>query len=160
MGQRAEEIIKRICSSFQRLLKDENFKLTSKYDPTYNCIAWAYGITDMWMWPNTGNFPFLDGVHYWPDDTVMEPTIENFVKAFRIKGYECCDNGEYEKGWQKIALYALPGSNYCTHAARQLTNGYWTSKLGIWEDIQHGTADMIENNDYGKVRCFMKRKFD
>ncbi len=159
MGQRTEERKNQIISLFQRLRDDKNFKLTSKSDSSYNCIAWAYGIDNRWMWPNTGEHPFLDGVHYWPDDSVMEPTIENFINAFKLKGYERCDNGDFEEGYQKVALYAKPGSDECTHAARQLRNGFWTSKLGEIEDIQHGTAYSIENQGYGEVRCFMKRVF-
>ena len=111
------------------------------------------------MWPNTGKHPFLDGVDYWPDKKVIQPTIDNFVKVFKLKGYMCCDNGSFEEGYQKIALYAKIGSDECTHASRQLRNGCWTSKLGSQEDIQHGAAFNVENDDYGEVRCFMKRSF-
>lgn len=159
MGQRTEERRQLIISLFQSLRYDKDFKLTSKCNPAYNCIAWAYGIDNRWMWPNTGDYPFLDGVSYWPDDSVMKPTIENFINAFRLKGYECCDNGDFEEGYQKVALYAKPKSDECTHAARQLRNGCWTSKLGEIEDIQHGTAYSIENQEYGEVRCFLKRVF-
>jgi len=44
-----------------------------------------------------------------------------------------------------------------THAARQLPDGKWTSKLGQLEDITHGTTDVIEGGDYGEVVQFMKR---
>ena len=159
MGQRTEEVKKQICSAFPKLASDQNFIITSKPTSEYNCIAWAYSITNRWMWPNTGKYPFLDGVHFWPDNSVMEPTIENFINAFKLIGYECCDNGDFEEGYQKVALYAKPGSDECTHAARQLRNGFWTSKLGEHEDIQHGTAYSIENQVYGEVRCFMKRIF-
>ena len=75
------------------------------------------------------------------------------------KGYELCDNAEYEEGFQKIALYVKEGTTECTHAARQLTTGLWTSKLGQIEDIQHGTPYTIEGKCYGKVYCIMKRPF-
>lgn len=159
MGKRVEEIKKQICQAFPKLASDKNFQVTSKKTPEYNCIAWAYNIQNRWMWPNTGKYPFIDGVHYWPNNNVMEPTIGNFIAAFSLKGYHCCDNGDFEEGYQKIALYAKQNSDECTHAARQLKNGYWTSKLGKYEDIQHGTAYSIENEEYGEVRCFMKRIF-
>ena len=159
MGKRVEEIGKLLCRIFPRLASDQNFKITSKKTSDYNCIAWAYNIDNRWMWPNTGEHPFLDGVDYWPDNSVMRPTIENFIQAFKLKGYECCENGDFEEGYQKVALYAKPESDECTHAARQLRNGFWTSKIGHLEDIQHGTAYTIENNSYGEVRCFMKRVF-
>lgn len=159
MDPRTEKIRKVFCGLFRGLASDNHFKITSKQDSSYNCIAWAYNMNDKWMWPNTGEYPFLDGVHYWPNDSVMEPSVKNFIEAFRLKGYECCDNGNFEQGFQKIALYAKQGSDECTHAARQLRNGYWTSKMGSGEDIQHGTAFTIEGGPYGEVRCFMKRAF-
>lgn len=44
-----------------------------------------------------------------------------------------------------------------THAARQLPNGLWTSKLGQLEDITHATPQVIAGSDYGEVMQFMKR---
>ena len=111
------------------------------------------------MWPNTGKTRFIDGVDYWPSKELMEPSIQNFIDAFRLKGYEVCDGYQHEDGYQKVALYALPNSNMCTHAARELRNGFWTSKLGEWQDIQHGDPTTIENNNYGNVRCILKREF-
>lgn len=155
--ERIKAILKRI---FPKLSDDKCFDVTSKPTPSYNCIAWAYGIDDRWMWPNTGECEFLDGVQYWPDKSIQKPSIENFVKAFGLKGYEVCGDGDFEKGFQKIALYAKPDNwDECTHASRQKQNGSWTSKLGKEYDIQHGTAYTIENDVYGKVRCFMKRPF-
>jgi hypothetical protein len=57
-------------------------------------------------------------------------------------------------------LYVTPNTTECTHAARQLSNGCWTSKLGKLNDIQHGTPESIEGTEYGIVYCFMKRKFE
>lgn len=161
MGERVEQIKNELKCCFPKLKNDSNFDVTSKATPKYNCIAWAYNIVDRWMWPNTGEYLFLDGVHYWPSDEIQPPSIDNFIKAFQLKGYECCDNGDFEEGYQKIALYAKPSEwDICTHAARQKRNGYWTSKLGEDCDIQHGTAYSIENDLYGQVRCFMKRVFE
>lgn len=160
MGERVEQIKNELICYFPELKNDKDFDITSKATSKYNCIAWAYNINDRWMWPNTGNYDFLDGVHYWPTDEIQLPSIENFIKAFRLKGYECCDNGDFEQGYRKIALYARPDKwDICTHASRQKNNGCWTSKLGENCDIQHGTPYTIESAAYGKVRCFMKRMF-
>jgi hypothetical protein len=43
-----------------------------------------------------------------------------------------------------------------THAARQLDNGRWTSKLGELEDIEHSLRD-LEGAAYGTVVQVMKR---
>jgi hypothetical protein len=160
MGERVEEIKRSISEAFPKLQLDKNFEVTSKDTPVYNWIAWAYNIDNRWMWPNTGEYDFLDGVHYWPSDQILDCNIQNFIDAFSLKGYEICKNSNFEEGYRKIALYVIPGTNMCTHAARQKSNGYWTSKLGASNDIQHSTPDEIENNLYGVVHCFMKRKFE
>lgn len=160
MGERTEEIKSILYQAFPKLLLDKKFKVTSKATPNYNCIAWAYNIDDRWMWPNTGEYLFLDGIHYWPSDKILDCNVTNFINAFNLKGYECCENSEFEPGFRKIALYVKPNTTDCTHAARELSNGCWTSKLGPFNDIQHSTPESIENDDYGKVYCFMKNKFE
>ena len=163
MGETVEEIKRRLFQAFPKLSHDNGFKVSSKATPVYNCIAWAYKLDNRWMWPNTGEYSFLDGVHYWPSDEILDCDVSNFIEAFKLKGYECCDNSCFEPEYrnkQKIALYVKPGTTECTHAARELSNGCWTSKLGNDCDIQHGTPDTIENDGYGKVHCFMKNKFE
>jgi hypothetical protein len=160
MGERTKEIKRILFSAFPKLINDKDFKVTSNDTPVYNCIAWAYKIDNRWMWPNTGEYPFLDGVHYWPSEEILDCNVNNFIDAFKLKGYECCDSCQFEYGYRKIALYVKPGSTECTHAARELSNGCWTSKLGGFNDIQHGTAEAIENDDYGNVYCYMKKKFE
>lgn len=160
MGESTEEIKRILLHAFPKLIHDKAFKVTSKATPVYNCIAWAYNIDNRWMWPNTGESNFLDGVHFWPSAEIIDCNVNNFINAFKLKGYECCDKCQFEPGFRKIALYVKPGSTDCTHAARETSNGYWTSKLGQLNDIQHGTAEAIENDVYGKVYCYMKKKFE
>lgn len=151
MGQGTDKIKSTIFNWFPELTKDSQFEITSPATPNYNCIAWAYNIDNRWMWPNTGLHPHLDGVHYWPTDEIIDCNVANFIDAFKLKGYELCASSNFEEGYRKIALYVTPGTEECTHAARQKTNGYWTSKLGEFHDIQHGTPEAIEGNIYGKV---------
>ncbi|MBK5247291.1 MAG: hypothetical protein JJE49_08515 [Peptostreptococcaceae bacterium] len=160
MGERVEEIMRFLRQAFPKLSQDKDFKVTSKDTPVYNCIAWAYNLDNRWMWPNTGEYLFLDGVHYWPSDEILDCDVSNFIEAFMLKGYECCENSDFEPNYRKIALYVKPETTECTHAARELSNGCWSSKLGKSNDIQHGTADTIENDAYGKVYCYMKKKFE
>lgn len=160
MDKSTEELIKQqIINGFPKLETDINFKLTSPCDPNYNCIAWAYHYKDRWMWPADGSTADLDGVCYWLDGIIKTPDVEAFKQAFQLKGYNVCDNSDFESEFQKIALYVVPGTTECTHASRQLRNGFWTSKLGQAFDIQHGTPYTIEGNAYGEVYCIMKRKF-
>jgi len=64
-------------------------------------------------------------------------------------------DGSFEEGFEKLAIYGS-GLMY-THAARQLPDGRWTSKLGQHEDITHTTTEAIEGSDYGEVVQCMKR---
>jgi hypothetical protein len=63
-----------------------------------------------------------------------------------------------EVGFEKIALYATPDGEP-THAARQLLNGKWTSKLGRWQDIEH-ELDGLVGELYGTVRRILKRTIE
>lgn len=158
MGENTEE--RSIISAFPKLAEDCYFKITSKKTPTYNCIAWAYGIDNRWMWPNTGKYHFIDGVHFWPDDNIIDENVDNFIEAFVSKGYEICENCAFDAGYRKIALYVKPNTKTCTHAARELRNGYWTSKLGDKNDIQHESPFSIEGDWYGVVHCIMRMRFE
>lgn len=60
-----------------------------------------------------------------------------------------------KKVFEKLALYG--SAMMYTHAARQLPDGKWTSKLGQLEDITHTTTEAIEGGDYGEVVQYMKR---
>lgn len=62
----------------------------------------------------------------------------------------------YEKKFEKIAIY-VNAYNKSTHAARQLSSGRWTSKLGRLEDIEHATVEGLYRSDYGAVAVFMRR---
>lgn len=77
-----------------------------------------------------------------------------FQEAFQSLGFGVCQKEDLESGFEKIALFA--DDNVPEHAARQLPNGRWTSKLGELEDIEHGLHD-LEGVEYGKVVMLMKR---
>jgi hypothetical protein len=78
------------------------------------------------------------------------------IKVYEKLGYIVCNDNGLEIGFEKIALYHLDGEYM--HAARQLPNGRWTSKLGFLEDIEHDTLSGLEDGEYGVVKCVMKRK--
>jgi len=92
---------------------------------------------------------------YWPPDAAREVTLQAFEQAYGTLGFEKCDTGGLESGFEKIAIYTK--SSAPTHAARQLPDGCWTSKLGRCEDIQHDTISGVEGHEYGTVSAFMKR---
>ena len=157
MGESIEEIKNRVTDIFPKLSNDSGFEITSKTDASYNCIAWAYCLDNRCMWPNTGECEFLDGVNFWPSDEIMDCNIENFIKAFELKGYELCHHGNHEENYRKIALFVKQNTTECTHASRELSNGYWTSKLGKGVDIQHKDPYNLESDTYGVLYCFMRK---
>jgi hypothetical protein len=132
-------------------LFSEGYKVTSIETWDYNCIAFAADVEDEWWWPDP------DGDAMWPIGK-REVTKECFIEAFQFVGYsdhETC-NGSLESGIEKIAIYLLNGIP--THAAKQLPDGRWKSKLGPWQDIEHNTTKAVEEYVYGKAVIFMKRK--
>jgi hypothetical protein len=71
-----------------------------------------------------------------------------------------CANGSPESGTEKIAIYATKadrGRLVPQHAARQLVDGRWTSKIGELEDINHLSLKDVNCRDYGSAVRFMKR---
>ena len=81
--------------------------------------------------------------------------MECFIEAFATLGFSQCDAVEYEKGFEKVAIY-VDTSGKPTHAARQLSSGLWTSKLGNLQDIEH-EIDGVSGDLYGSVAVIMKR---
>ncbi len=141
-------MVDHIRAIFPRL-QTAPFRVTSERDQVYNCIAWAAGVSNDWWWPLED-----PSESYWPEGVPRERTIDAFRAAFATRAYQECSNEDLEAGFEKIALFAdgpLP-----LHAARQLPNGRWTSKLGKGEDIEHELRD-LEGDFYGKVVLFMKR---
>ncbi len=125
-----------------------NHSITSPQDPQYNCIAWAAGEDDVRWWPD----PMY--ILHWPDGVPRLETIAAFIQAYSTIGYAPCSDGNIEQGFEKVALYALNGKP--THAARQLSNGEWTSKLGPQWDISH-TINALDGPSYGSVVQYLKR---
>ena len=126
----------------------EGFVEASPETARYNCIAWAASRQDDWWWPDR------NAQYYWPQAVLREETIETFIQAFQTLGYVPCDSHQLENGFEKVALYALGGAP--KHAARQLPDGRWTSKLGAFIDIEHTLAG-LEGPRYGIVVQLLKR---
>ena len=133
-------------------LNNANHRITSVQTLRYNCIAWAAESKVKWWWPSPGR----TSRSYWPPGVPQEVTLAAFIKAFRQLAYQECNHGSLEAGYQKIALYA-DDSGTPTHAARQLSDGAWTSKLGGLEDIRHDTVDDVNGPMYGAPVQFMRR---
>ena len=125
-----------------------NYTITSPSTPEYNCIAWATGDIGEWWWPDANN------QYYWPDEVSREESLGAFRDLFEKRGYQECETGDYEEGYQKIAIY-VDAKNKPTHVSRQLSSGIWTSKLGQIEDIEHPFQG-LDSPTYGSVVVIMK----
>jgi len=131
-------------------LRRGEYRVTSEEDFVYNCIAHAANRKDAWWWPDEG-----EGIA-WPEQVPMEETLEAFTDAYRTLGYEPCGGTDLELGFERVAIY-VDSEGVPTHAARQLPNGKWTSKLGEWEDIEHDSLEALCEGNYGTVRQILKR---
>jgi hypothetical protein len=131
-------------------LRTEFFRRTSPSTPDYNCIAWAAEDALNWWEPDS------IGAYYWPADVPRVVSLEAFQKAYGTLGYHVCPDAAFEPGFEKVAVYAS-STGEPTHAARQLPNGRWTSKLGQDVDIEH-TLDGLISDVYGAPAVYLRRK--
>ena len=162
MGKEAPALREAIIQAFPGLATDKDFSITSPEDTNYNCLAWACNYNNRWMQPPISGTE-LDAIVYWPSSAKKGRDISCLIEAFRAHGFEVCETWQHEVGFQKIALYINPVTNEWTHASRELMQGgdcgKWTSKLGSWNDIRHGSPFSIEGQCYGIVHCFMRREY-
>ena len=126
----------------------EPFIQKSHVDVNYNCIAWAASDNTRWYEPD----PF--GNYYWRGEVARDYTIEAYINLYEFLGYERCEHGNLEEGYIKVAVFAI--GTWPTHAARQLENGNWTSKLGKNIDVEHSIFS-IEDGAYGQVIQYLRR---
>ena len=118
--------------SFPRL--GRNFEVRGSSTKTYNCIAWSLGIKDRWVWPGG--------------------TVNDFDRLYGEKGYKRVQKLDYrrQENVDKIVLYAKKGKDgkiEATHAARQLSDGSWSSKLGQLPLIRHLSPNDLNGPSYG-----------
>jgi hypothetical protein len=129
-------------------LTPENHRLTSPASIDYNCIAWSAG--DMARWWQPGVF--------WPVPvTPGDYGIGVLEQLFKALGFaSCAMDMRHEPDSEKVALFGDALDS--THAARQLPNGGWTSKLGQAEDIEHDSPHDVAGGVYGEVVRVMRKK--
>ncbi|SRR6266404_3208902 len=131
---------------------------TSNEDPGYNCFAHALNDNGDWY-----SYLRVHG-YYWPPTESAVPRdrrLNTFIKLFNYEGgFDPCDDGRLENGVEKVALY-MNEDKKVTHAARQLPDGKWTSKLGVKDDVTHELGSLedpgTEKDDYGTVVQYLKR---
>ena len=76
---------------------------------------------------------------------------------FESIGFTRCDTFDLEAEFEKVAIFA--NETGPTHASKQLSDGRWSSKLGVFEDIEHELEALTgdEREEYGKVVQILKR---
>jgi hypothetical protein len=131
-------------------LNDQNCVVASPLTRKYNCIAWAASNATRKWWPDAL------GIGYWPPNVARQETIDAFVRAYETLGYLACNDDSLEVGFEKIALY-VDTSGTPTHAALQLPDGRWTSKIGDFEDIEHETVNDLNGPCYGRPVRYLRR---
>ncbi len=125
------------------------YTVTSPKSQEYNCFAWAAGDQERW-WQPTPEDEF-----YWVEGVPMEETLSAYIQAYQTLGYVICDSAALEVGYEKIALY-IDDEGIPVHAAKQLSTGKWSSKLGWLEDIEH-ELEGLTGERYGNVGQILRR---
>lgn len=141
------DIHRRLENDFPSL-HSPDYSLTSPIDRRYNCVAHAAGDSENYWWPDADGF--------WPAGIPRENKLPNFVLAFGTLGYLKCDKSDLESGFEKVAIYCA-AEEKPTHAALQLDDGWWTSKLGRYVDIRHRTLNSLEGDVYGVATQVLRR---
>ncbi len=135
-----------LAASFPNLAR-AGFEIVAQPSARYNCIAYAAGDTSRWWWP--------DGVSYWPAWAPLTDSIASLTAVFSGQGYKLCDDGGVAAGCQKAALYESDGK--MQHAALQMPNGRWRSKMGKGPLIEHHSPDSLSGGIYGHAAITMQR---
>jgi hypothetical protein len=135
-----------------KALVASGYRVTSEWTTEYNCIAYAAGDKSR-KWDCQG--PLIPG-YYWPPGAKSGDYIDALESAFVAVGFTLCDSEQLEDGYEKVALYVDSDGKW-THAAKQLPDGRWSSKIGHAEDIAHNSPHCFGGSDYGNVMRFMRR---
>ena len=135
-----------LTRTFPRLAGEE-YEIICPASDKYNCIAYAAGDTSQ-SWSD-------DPQDYWPPEVPRDPTLNGLRKLFRWLGYKKCNSIKLERKYQKVALYAQ--HNLWTHAALQMPNGHWRSKLGLGPLIEHWAPRSLEGDEYGRPYIYMRK---
>jgi hypothetical protein len=133
-----------------------NSTQTSNESFDYNCIAWALEINNAWFWPDDKSK--IKQTSFWPKQLPNKENRTAFVKLFELYGFRVNPRNDcsHELSKKKIAIY-FDSLGKPTHAARQLPNGNWTSKIGDDIDIEHKSLEVLEGPAYGKVGTIMEK---
>lgn len=150
------DILSRRKPSFEKWwpnLLRTTYTVIDKASMRYNCFAWSINRTDFWFAPD----PQMNrvGKVFWPPEVPREYTLDAFIQAYATFGFVLCDNTEVELGFEKVVLYG--NNSIPEHAARQLPNGRWSSKIGEYEVIEHDLYAFDGGKYFSKIIIILKR---
>ena len=128
-------------------LSGEDFEIVDQPSDLYNCIAYAANDTSQRWDPNTED--------YWPPWAPGNNLLDSLKQVFTGLGYEECEDSCLENGYLKVTLYEEQGE--AKHAAIQMPNGLWRSKLGYGPVIEHRNPESLAGGIYGDPAVFMRR---
>ena len=127
-----------------------DYSKTSDPSDKYNCISWAAGFDNKW-WE-----PAPECGYYWPENLPVDYSVGATVSVYAQLGFvQCGQNSDLEMGFEKVAIYGSDGE--CLHAARQLSTGRWTSKIGQHQDIEHASPESLVGEEYGSIYVILRR---
>jgi hypothetical protein len=131
-----------------QILPGAEVEITSPYDPSYNCAAFALGITNRWLDSGMGCF--------WPKGTPRGTAIGHLVAMYESHGFEVCGvDTSLESRFEKIAIFEHQGE--WQHVCKQCEDGRWLSKLGMSEDVKHNLDALESQPDYGQLVTVLRR---
>ncbi len=133
-------------------LKSAKYAVTSPCDPSYNCVAFAFGDTSRW-WQRDHVKP-----NYWPEGIEEDDTLHSWIKVAATCGFRDTSNSNPDPEQDKIAIYVK--GEEPQHICFRSGNGPWMSKLGEDVDVVHETLHALEGNVYGNVRICLSRQRD
>jgi hypothetical protein len=137
-GERGKLMAPDQRNGFPRL--GEEFEVLAPASVTYNCIGWSVGNNSTWVWPT---------------DSTRKAQLVDFDTLYRSYGFYRARGISFKRrpGYEKILLYAIrreDGSIKPTHAARQMPDGSWSSKLGSLPLIRHLHPNDVSGPTYGQ----------
>jgi len=129
-------------------LPEEGYEIISEPTKKYNCIA--YAANDISDWWGT-----VEEQQHWPDYATRSERMESLIEVFAGLGYQRCQDSGLESGYEKVALYEEQGA--WKHAALQMPNGRWRSKMGEGPLIEHRSPESLAGGIYGEPTTCMRR---
>jgi hypothetical protein len=125
---------------------------SSEWSSSYNCFAFALGENSRWVQAT----PALGFKTSWPAAVARQETVAAYKLVFALRGYDQCKDAALEADYEKVALY-VDVHGRPQHAARQLPDGRWTSKMGQDIDIEHPDVAILDDKTYGRPSVFLRR---